>query len=77
MSLERYIFCNDNIMSSSHQFAIMSLQGLEENAHEVCDNYLSICNIGNCLWNGLLVSVNDVHMFYLLPELCNLINKVE
>ena len=28
-------------MSSSHPFAIMSLQGLEENYHEVCDNYLS------------------------------------
>ena len=27
-------------MSSSHQFAIMSLQSLEENYHEVCHNYL-------------------------------------
>ena len=24
-------------MSSSHQFALMSLQGLEENYHKVCD----------------------------------------
>ena len=28
-------------MSSSHQFAIMSLQSIEENYHEVCHSYLS------------------------------------
>ena len=28
-------------MSSSHTFAIMSLQSLEEKYHEVCYNYLS------------------------------------
>ena len=26
-------------MSSSHQFALMSLQSLDENYHEVCHNY--------------------------------------
>ena len=44
MSLEGYIFCNDNIighMSRSHQFAIMSLHAGQKDYHEVCTNYLS------------------------------------
>ena len=42
MSLKGYKFCYDNIsMSSSYQFAKMSLQSLEEDYDEVCHNYLS------------------------------------
>ena len=38
------MFCNDNIirhMSSSHQFAIMSLHAGQKNYQKVCANYLS------------------------------------
>ena len=43
MSQKGYIFCNEHMghMSSSRQFAIMSLHAGQKNYHEVCTNYLS------------------------------------
>ena len=48
-------------MSSSHQFAIMSLQSLEENYHEDYYLFIVFCNIGNCLWKGLNVLAISQH----------------
>ena len=66
-------------MSSSHQFAIMSLHAGQKNSHEVCANYLSHSAISSIdSGKGSLLDKISVEMIimqraYLFPLLVQLL----